>query len=96
MLEQIKQAIRLRQELFFMYEGFQRTVQPATFGLSLQGNPVLRCYQVAGGHVAQGHDWDLCLLSKISGLRTTGNAFAQNPPGYKRGDKGMMEIYAEL
>jgi len=57
---------------------------------------VLRCYQIAGGHVTSGHDWDLFDLSKISGLNTVGKHFQGNSPGYCRGDKGMTTIYAQL
>ena len=57
---------------------------------------MLRFYQIAGGHVTSGHDWDLFDLSKISGLNTVGKHFQGNPPGYRRGDKGMTTIYAQL
>lgn len=78
------------------YGGLQRIVQPVAVGISRAGNEVLRCYQIAGGHIASGHDWDLFDLSKISGLSTTGKHFQGNPPGYRRGDKGMTTIYAQL
>ena len=35
-------------------------------------------------------------ISQISNLPPTGQNFAGEPPGYKRGDKGMTTIYAEL
>ena len=89
-------AIHGRECLSFTYSGLQRVVQPVAVGISLAGNDVLRCYQIAGGHVTQGHDWDLVDLSKITGLRTTGERFHFNPPGYRRGDKGMTTIYAQL
>ena len=64
--------------------------------LARAGNDVLRCYQTKGGHVTHGHDWDLCEFSKISNLNTTGESFANARPDYKKGDKGMSRIYAEL
>lgn len=89
-------AIRDREYLSFIYSGLQRVVQPAAVGVSSTGKDVLRCFQTAGGHIAPGHDWDLCELSKISNLKATGTRFANDPPGYRRGDKGMIRIYAQL
>ena len=89
-------AIRDRECLAFVYGGLQRVVQPAAVGVSRAGNEVLRCYQIAGGHVTSGHDWDLVDLSKISSLKPTEEHFQDNPPGYRRGDKDMTKIYAQL
>lgn len=89
-------AIRNRQYLAFTYGGIARIAQPAAVGISRAGNDVLRCYQTQGGHKTGGHDWDLCTVSEISGLGVTGENFVGDPPGYKRGDKGMTTIYAEL
>lgn len=89
-------AILNRECLSFAYGGLQRVVQPAAVGVSRAGNEVLRCYQIAGGHVTSGHDWDLLDLSKITGLSATGKHFQGYPPGYRRGDKGMTRIYAQL
>lgn len=96
MLEKIKNAIDSREELAFTYSGIARVVQPAAVGVSRAGNDVLRCYQTQGGHVVANHTWDLCDLSKISGLGGTGANFSVDPPGYKRGDRHMLRIYAEL
>jgi hypothetical protein len=89
-------AIVNRECLSVTYGGLQRIIQPVAVGISRAGNEVLRCYQIAGGHIASGHDWDLLDLSKITGLSTTGKHFQDNPPGYRRGDKGMTTIYAQL
>lgn len=96
MLDTIIRAIKSRQYLAFTYGGIPRVVQPAAVGSSRAGNDVLRCYQTQGEHNTAGHDWDLCKLSEISSLSVTGNTFTDNPPGYKNGDKGMIQIYAEL
>ena len=92
----IEEAIRNRRYLTFTYKGIARQVQPAAVGVSRAGNDVLRCYQTKGAHNTDGHDWNLCALTEISGLSVTGEKFAAPPPGYNRGDKGMVKIYAEL
>jgi hypothetical protein len=89
-------AIQNKERLSFCYSNIDRVVEPHAFGVSSKGNPVLRCFQVSGGHIHPGHEWELCDVSKISNLAPTGDHFENPRPGYKRGDKGMTTIYAEL
>lgn len=96
MLQTIINAIRNREVLSFTYTGIARVAEPHAVGVSRAGNNVLRCYQTQGGHVKPGHEWDLCDLSKLSNLRTTGQHFVNGRPGYKPGDKHMTTIFAEL
>lgn len=88
-------AIKNRQMLSFTYSGLYRVVEPHAVGMSRAGNDVLRCFQIQGGHVTPGHEWDLCDLSKICHL-TVGQSFSGMRPGYARGDKHMVTIYAQL
>jgi hypothetical protein len=96
MRQTIINAINGRKVLAFTYDNISRTVEPHAVGMSTAGNDVLRCYQTQGGHVSATHAWDLCELSKMSQLRETGDSFASARPGYRRGDKAMTHIYAEL
>lgn len=96
MLNALKAAIRDRKYISFTYSGMVREAQPAAVGVSRAGNEVLRCYQTAGGHVRPGHEWDLCDLSRIQGLSVLEKTFENDPPGYRRGDRHMTHIYAEL
>lgn len=96
MLETIIAAINNRRTLSFRYDGYSRVVEPHAVGVSTAGSDVLRCFQTHGGHVKAAHDWNNCLLSKIRDLTLTGESFTGERPGYKRGDKGMVHIYAEL
>ena len=92
----IEEAIQNRRFLTFTYKGIARLVQPAAVGVSRAGNEVLRCYQTEGAHNTVGHEWNLCTLTEITGLRVSEKKFEAPPPGYNRGDKGMVKIYAEL
>jgi hypothetical protein len=90
-------AIQNRRELSLNYRGASRVVQPHAYGISTAGHEVLRCYQVSGSHTSdKPHDWDLLLVDGISALCETGNTFENNAPDYRRGDKAMSTIYAEL
>ena len=92
----IEDSIRNRRYLTFTYKGIARVVQPAAIGVSSAGNEVLRCFQTEGAHNTDCHDWNLCTLTEITGLHVTAKTFETLPPGYKRGDKGMVKIYAGL
>ncbi|SNY96866.1 hypothetical protein SAMN04488142_1425 [Halomonas sp. hl-4] len=96
MIDTLINAIRERKEIEFTYSGLRRTGQPATIGVSTSGNEVLRIYQTVGGHVHPNHEWDLCYVSDLSNIRVTDSVFLVNPPGYRKGDRGMSTIYEEL
>ena len=96
MLQTIISAIQSRHVLTFTYNGIARTVEPHAVGVSSTGKNVLRCFQTQGGHIKAGHEWDLCDLAKIINLSDTGIVFSGARPGYKKGDKGMTRIFAEL
>lgn len=96
MKDTLIQAINQRNYISFSYSGLDREAQPAAVGVSRAGNPVLRCYQTAGDHVTPGHEWDLCELSKMGNLEILDKTFSSDPPGYKKGDRHMTHIYAEL
>jgi hypothetical protein len=92
----IVDAINNLQVLMFNYSGIPRVVEPHTIGLSRTGKLVLRCFQTHGGHITPGHEWDLCDVDKISNLTVTGGNFYGPRSGYKRGDRHMLSIFAQL
>lgn len=96
MLNTIIDAINQRKTLALTYKLISREVEPHAVGKSSKGELLLRCYQTRGGHVEAGHEWDLLKVSNIVSLRLTGEGFAGPRPGYKRGDKMLAVILAQL
>ncbi|SPB13598.1 hypothetical protein NOV72_00862 [Caballeronia novacaledonica] len=96
MLDFLIEAINSKKVLSFHYDGLRRVVEPHAVGQSTAGNDVLRCFQTEGEHIKPGHEWDFCCLSKIRNLAATGATFAGPRPQYRRGDKHMRVIYAQL
>lgn len=94
---EVVEAITVRQVIAFDYDGHPREVIPAAIGVSSTGKVVLRGYQI-GGTSSSGTlpEWRLFSLAKVSGGRTTGQAFSANPPDYERDDRGMTTIFAQL
>ena len=97
MNQTIISAIAKKEVLRLEYHGFHRVVEPHAYGVNNLGHELLRCYQTSGGsqsHEPQG--WKLLLLSETHSIMVSGASFANPRPGYKRGDKDMSHIYAQL
>jgi hypothetical protein len=97
MHDTIVKAIENQTVLALTYKGIAREVEPHAYGRGTSGNDLLRCYQVAGGHTSdKPHTWDLLIVNEISALSDTGCKFAGARPEYRRNDKAMSTIYAQL
>ena len=97
MNQSITQAIREMKLISLTYKGINRVVEPHAYGLSAKGNELLRCYQVQGSHTSiKQHDWDLLTVSKIENLNVLSDGFASARPDYKKNDKHIPTIYAQL
>ena len=96
--QKIQNAIRQRHVVTFRYHGFARTVVPCACGLSSAGRLVFRGYQIAGGSSSERSVpfWSLFLVSEVTDFLDSGIRFLAEPHGYKRGDKGIERIDAEL
>ena len=93
----IKNSVKTKTILEFNYDGHHRVVEPHAHGISTAGNEVLRCYQIEGGSVSGTvPGWHLMKISKMVNLSITDSHFDSPRPEYKRGDKGMTTIYAQL
>jgi hypothetical protein len=91
-------AIQLRVEIEFDYDGQPRVVRPAAHGVHKDtGNQVLRGYQIGGrSNSRQPPLWDLFLVAKLDNLKVTTRTFSDNPPYYSKNDKAMSIISAQL
>lgn len=93
----ILQAINSEFLLSFSYDGYHRVVEPHAYGTTADGNEVLRAYQVEGGHKsAHFQNWHLFSVAKMVQVECTNRRFNGPRQGYKRGDKAMEYIHAQL
>ena len=93
----ISQAIDGKRLLDFHYEGHHRIVEPHAYGVNDKGHHLLRCYQVGGS--SESHKspyWRLFLVGDMRGLQVLSQSFSAARSGYKRDDKAMIRIYAQL
>jgi hypothetical protein len=96
MREIICRAIRERRLLTFFYEGGPRFVEPHAYGTTTQDNPGLRAFQTDGFSSTATMGWKMFDMSKASHIRILETKFGSPRTGYKRGDKGLKAIDAQL
>lgn len=93
----ITDAIRNRRVMNIGYGGYPRSIEPHAYGVSNEGSELLRAYQIHGGSDSvEQQGWKLFDLSKAGSISATQQTFSSARQGYKRGDKAMSRIYAEL
>ena len=92
----INEAIENRNVIQFYYENELRVVEPHCYGITTAGNEGLRAFQTDGYSSSGKMGWKMYDLGKAENIEITNDTF-QNPRiGYKKGDKGMDEIFIEL
>lgn len=96
MNEDIIAAIENKSILEFTYDGESRTVEPHCYGVTTKGNEAIRAFQVDGHSSSGKMGWKLYDLSKAENINVLDEIFSDPRPGYRKGDKGMDEIYFEL
>lgn len=81
----------------FDYDGGPRIVEPHAHGISTAGHEVLRGYQTGGySRSGKSEGWRLFDVSKIEGLRQTGDHFMQDRPNYSPDDRQMRSIHCHV
>jgi len=89
-------AIENKNLIEFIYENETRIVEPHCYGKTTAGNEALRAYQIAGFSSSGKLGWKMYDLSKAKNINIRDDKFDAPRSGYKRGDKGMSDIFAEL
>lgn len=92
----ISTAINNRQVLNFVYGEKPRIVEPHAYGLDAKGNGLLRGYQVDGESATNPKAWKLFSVDKIDELAVSPQSFTKARSGYKKGDRVMDVIFAQL
>lgn len=97
-MNDIRLAIEQRRLLSFFYETFPRKVIPAALGVHhSSGNLILRAYQI-GGATESGRVpfWRIFTVSDMVRVTILDETFEEPPRGYRRGDRSMSQIMAQL
>jgi hypothetical protein len=94
----ICEAIAKKAVIQFRYGNHRvRVVEPQCHGISATGKEVFRGYQTSG-HSKSGHSRaeKLFEVSKISGLKETGETFSKPGPHFNPHDKTMAYVHCCL
>lgn len=79
------------------YDGYSRIVEVHAVGLTKEGNPVMRCWQVSGGSASgERVGWKLFRLDEARGGAVHEVKSAAPRTGYARGDRAMASIRCQL
>lgn len=95
MSNKIEEAVKNQNLIVFDYEGEARIVEPHCYGLTTKGNEAIRAYQVDGYSSSGRMGWKLYDLGKADNIEILDETFEVRSD-YKRGDKGMSEIFCEI
>ncbi|WP_394675340.1 hypothetical protein [uncultured Chryseobacterium sp.] len=93
--QEIIKAIENQNVIEFYYENKLRVVEPHCYGVTTAGNEGLRAYQIDGYSSSGRMGWKMYDLGKANDIDVTEDVFDVRKD-YKKGDKGMSEIYAEI
>ncbi|WP_229007832.1 hypothetical protein [Methylophilus sp. Leaf408] len=90
------QAIQQAKVLELRYHGYSRFVEPHAYGRDKDGDEILRCYQTAGGSESgEIVGWKFLKVREAFSFYLTETVFSVRPE-YKRNDKAMSYVFAQL
>ena len=81
MEEIVKQGIRERRVLEFVYDGHRRVAEPHVYGIK-GGKRGILVYQIGGSSSTGNMGWKRCYLYKISGMKITDENFPGSRPNW--------------
>ncbi|MBA1158925.1 hypothetical protein [Microvirga mediterraneensis] len=90
-------ALRSGRRLEIRYDGYIRVVEVHACGYTPKGHAVMRVWQVRGGSVSgERAGWKLLRLDETRGLQILDEPSEAPRPQYKKGDRDMARILAQI
>lgn len=90
-------AIRARRLLRFVYDGYERIVEPHLYGVNTAGHEALSAYLVSGWSGSEPEPgWRTYLISEMEGTAALAEGFAGVRGGYNPRDSRMTQLFCRL
>ncbi len=90
-------AIRSRRLLRFVYEGYERIVEPHVYGINTQSHEMLSCYLVGGWSASKAEaGWRNYLVREMHDVQVLAEPFAETRAGFNPQDDAFRQVYCRL
>jgi predicted DNA-binding transcriptional regulator YafY len=90
-------AIRARRLLRFVYDGYERVVEPHAYGVNTAGHEALSGWLVGGWSAsATEPGWRMFRLDQMRDVAALAEAFDAERAGYNHDDPHFVRIYCQL
>ena len=90
-------AIRARRLLRFVYEGYERVVEPHLYGVNSAGHEALSGYLVRGWSASEtAPGWRTYLVDQMRDTAALADPFTGTREGYNPDDSRMIRIHCRL
>ncbi|HKG90650.1 MAG TPA: hypothetical protein VKA84_02090 [Gemmatimonadaceae bacterium] len=90
-------AIRVRRLLRFIYDGYERIVEPHLYGINSANHEMLSAYLIAGWSASEGAPgWRSYLVRDMHDIHVLAEPFPRPRPGYNPFDRRMRQIYCRI
>lgn len=97
MNEIICNAIQARRRLRFIYDGYERIVEPHLYGITTASNEAVRCWLVAGWSESEAAPgWRTYLVREMHDVHALAQGFDAPREGYVADDHQMRQVFCRL
>lgn len=90
-------AIRARRLLRFVYDGYERVVEPHLYGINSAGREALSAYLVRGWSASEAAPgWRSYLLDEMRDTAALADGFSGAREGFNPEDSRMTRVYCRI
>jgi hypothetical protein len=90
-------AIRARRLLRFIYEGYERLLEPHLYGINTQNHEMLSGYLVGGWSATETEPgWRNYLVREMYDLQALAESFAGPRAGFNPGSERFRQVFCRL
>jgi hypothetical protein len=90
-------AIRARHLLRFVYEGYERVIQPHVYGINSAGHEAVSGWLVAGWSASETTPgWRMYLVEQMRDVAALSESFDGPVEGYKGDDPHYDQIHCQI